>query len=472
MKLLVFIICISLFPVSLSAQKEVKEKPYTPVKVEAKRWVKGNNNQPWMFYDTRIIDNMTGYDKSKKDDVNIYGSSIKNRTKASGYFRVEKIDDRWWVIDPDGYYNIQRVVNSYRKGTSDRNQSAFDKKFGSDKVWMQETAKSFAENGFVGMGSWSNDSIIREYNKSSKNQKLSYCINLGLMGNYGRKRGGTYQLAGNIGYPKQTIFVFDPEFRLFCDSVAKARISQIANDPNVFGYFSDNELPFGMANLEGYLSLENSNDPGRKEAEKWLRERGISADKITDKERSEFAGHVADTYFQIVSEVIKKADPNHLYLGSRIHGLAKFIPDVMQAAGKCCDIVSINYYGVWTPSDKHINDWKKWFDKPFIVTEFYTKAMDSGLANTTGAGYTVHTQKDKGYAYQDFCLALLESKNCVGWHYFKYQDNDPQARGVDPSNIDSNKGIVNNDYEYYTDLMKSMKQLNEQVYSIINYFDN
>jgi hypothetical protein len=115
--------------------------------------------------------------------------------------------------------------------------------------------------------------------------------------------------------------------------------------------------------------------------------------------------------------------------------------------------------------------WDKYLNKPFIITEFYTKAMDSGLANTTGAGYTVHTQKDRGYAYQDFCLALLESKNCVGWHYFKYQDNDPTAKGVDPSNVDSNKGIVDNYYKPYQDLTNSMKQLNEQVYSLIKYLD-
>ncbi|HEY5592603.1 MAG TPA: agarase, partial [Paludibacter sp.] len=98
--------------------------------------------------------------------------------------------------------------------------------------------------------------------------------------------------------------------------------------------------------------------------------------------------------------------------------------------------------------------------------------MDSGLANTTGAGWNVRSQKDRGYSYQDFCLALLESKSCVGWHYFKYQDNDPTAKNQGSSNIDSNKGIVNNDYKFYTDMTNEMKQLNKQVYSLINYFDN
>jgi hypothetical protein len=93
------------------------------------------------------------------------------------------------------------------------------------------------------------------------------------------------------------------------------------------------------------------------------------------------------------------------------------------------------------------------------------------MPNQSGAGWIVKTQKDRGLFYQNYNLALLESKNCVGWHYFKYQDNDPTATGFDPSNTDSNKGIVNNYYEVWTPMMELMKELNTQVYSIIEYFD-
>ena len=47
--------------------------------------------------------------------------------------------------------------------------------------------------------------------------------------------------------------------------------------------------------------------------------------------------------------------------------------------------------------------------KPFIVTEWYAKGMDSGMANTTGAGFVVKTQADRGRFYQNFTLGLLES---------------------------------------------------------------
>jgi hypothetical protein len=291
------------------------------------------------------------------------------------------------------------------------------------------------------------------------------------MSGYGKKRGGTIQLPGNTGYPNQCIFVFDPEFETYCDERAKELVNY-ANDTNLFGYFSDNEMPLGLDNLQGYLTLENKSDPGYLVASKWLEQKGISIEKITEKDKAEFAGIVADKYFSVVSKAIKKYDPNHLYLGSRLHGGAKKVDAIVAAAGKYCDILSINYYGSWSLDPLMIDMWNRVGKKPFIITEFYTKAMDVGLANTSGAGFTVRTQKDRGIAYQHFTLSLLASKSCVGWHYFKYQDNDPTAKNVDPSNTDANKGIVNNNFEYYKPLVKLMKELNDNKYNLIAFLES
>jgi hypothetical protein len=39
------------------------------------------------------------------------------------------------------------------------------------------------------------------------------------------------------------------------------------------------------------------------------------------------------------------------------------------------------------------------------------------------------------------------------------------------SNRDSNKGIVNSDFEPYEPLLKNMKQLNDHAYELIQYLD-
>lgn len=447
---------------------QVNDIKTLPLQIEARRWVKDQPNQPWSMYDTEIMDNLKGY-KSAKMKTNLYGSWKKDRYQATGFFRIEKINDRWWFIDPQGYPNIQRVVNGLRQGPSDQNKAAFSLLFKDSSNWIKSSFESFNRFGFNGIGAWSNTEAILAGNNSSET-KLSYSLLVNFMSAYGKMRGGTYQLPGNIGYPNQCVFVFDPAFETFCDENAKVLV-KFKNDPNLVGYFSDNELPFGLKNLEGYLSLPDSTDSGRRFAEKWLKEKGIIRSQVNDAYCEEFAGIVADYYYRIVSKSIRKYDANHLYLGSRLHGSPKNTESIIRAAGRYCDVVSINYYGAWSPDLKLMDNWGDWAKKPFIITEFYTKAMDSGLANTTGAGFTVHTQQDRGYAYQNFCLGLLKSKNCVGWHWFKYQDNDPEAKGVDPSNIDSNKGLLSTQYKWYMPMIKSMKQLNINVYSLIKYFD-
>jgi hypothetical protein len=203
----------------------------------------------------------------------------------------------------------------------------------------------------------------------------------------------------------------------------------------------------------------------------WLKEKGIDEANITTETKKEFIGFIAAKYFSTVAPLIKKYDPNHLYIGSRLHSNAKNNQFVFKAAERFVDVVSINYYGFWQPQQSDIDNWSSWTTKPFFITEFYTKAEESGMTNLSGAGWIVKTHKDRGIHYQNFCLELLKAKNCVGWHWFRYQDNDPNDRTADASNSDSNKGIVDTDYKVYAELLKWMKELNSNKYSLVNFFD-
>ena len=163
-------------------------------------------------------------------------------------------------------------------------------------------------------------------------------------------------------------------------------------------------------------------------------------------------------------------DPNHLYLGSRLHDYTMFRQEVVETAGKYCDVVCYNYYDDWAVRDEDIRCWDAWSGKPFMITEFYTKGEDSGLPNAQGSGWRVLSQKDRAAHYQNFVLTLLRSISCVGWHWFKYQDNDPTDTTADPSNRDSNKGMLDNRYEVYRELVEAMKAVNERRYGLMEQF--
>jgi O-glycosyl hydrolase len=180
---------------------------------------------------------------------------------------------------------------------------------------------------------------------------------------------------------------------------------------------------------------------------------------------------VVDRYFRITSTAIRKYDPNHLFLGSRFYGSDLSQPAVFRAAGPHLDIVSVNWYHAWSPDQGRLAMWEHEAGKPVLFTEWYAKGMDSGLSNRGGAGWVVQTQRDRGQFYENFTLGLLESKVCIGWDWFKYMDNDPADTGADPSNRDSNKGILSNRYEPYDPLLAAMKRLNERTYALVAYLD-
>lgn len=52
--------------------------------------------------------------------------------------------------------------------------------------------------------------------------------------------------------------------------------------------------------------------------------------------------------------------------------------------------------------------------RTFMITEFYVKGEDTGMDNTSGAGWIVKTQAERGYFYQNFVMELLKSRVCVG----------------------------------------------------------
>jgi hypothetical protein len=424
--------------------------------------------KPWTNYPTRTLASLPAEVTNQVDSaLSQYGGWRARREQATGFFYPKKIGGRWWLVDPEGYLFLHKAVVAVAPVGGAGAKAAYSEKFGSDSNWVASTSSLLRVQGFNGVGAWSDTERLRQAARP-----LVYTRIWNFMSSYGAKRGGTYQKSGHIGYPNDCIFVFDPEFEKFCDNHAR-QLAKSKDDPWLLGHFSDNEMPFKRDALLNYLQLPEP-DPGHQAALSWLKTRHgerATIKNITEQDRKDFLALVTDRYYRIVSAAIKKYDPNHCFLGSRFHGAELNYPEVFKAAGAYVDVMAVNYYRTWTPSAEKLNAWSRDSGRPILITEWYVKGADAGLANTSGAGWIVRTQRDRGLFYQHFTLGLLESKVCVGWHWFKYADNDPAEPGTDPSNRDSNKGIVTARYETYPALLEAMSELNQRAYSLADYFD-
>lgn len=437
---------------------------------------KSKEDSVWLQFKAKTLDKIPNFKFKKEPILNQYGSWKVNQVQASGFFTTKQIDGRWWIIDPEGYPFIHKAVAVFRPGSSDHQKEMLKQKYQTEERWREEEVAMLRSYGFNGAGSWSAVDLLR-----AAKQPLVYTIIISPMGNYREEHikrfGGKYKVAGWQNYRFDLAMVFDSEFDVHVEKAIK-EIVKYKDDKYLLGYYTDNELPWKTDALDIHLTQLAKDEAGYIAASNWLNERkGKTAgiEDITEEDRLAFSGYYFETYMKKVTKAIKKYDPNHMYLGCRFNQQNRqelTNPEIFKVAGKYMDIISINHYRMWEPDSLQLQNWGKWSGKPFLITEWYTKGEDSGLQNTTGAGWIVKTQLDRGYFYQNFVNELIKSKNCVGWHWFTYQDNDPNNLKVDYSNRDSNKGIVDSDFNRYQPLLKQMKIMNDNVYNLIKFYDN
>lgn len=381
------------------------------------------------FY-CRTLDSRQDYIvKPENLELSKYGGWKAHRVAATGFFRVEKIDGRWWAIDPEGYLYVHLAPSSVNLNN-----------YTADQIYQL-----LLQYGFNGLGCWSDETILQS---SLKNQTpLAYCPKISFIGVYRRQRD-----------PRIEMPVFDDEFETYANQLAQG-FSSYKNDPHVFGYLSDNEMPWRDEGLPAHLAITNPTDKNYITAIDFLTARGKTAGNWDTEDQYAYMALMAERYYSVVSAAIKNVDSNHMYIGSRCHSTEKQIEDFMRNAGKYVDVFSMNHYHKWSSRQVEIQNMSEWSGRPLMITEFY--AMQDMPIVENGAGWLVLDQASRGSFYQNFVSTLAETGYVVGWHWFKFQDDR-----------NGNKGIVDESGNLYTELLNEMQQMNSQLYDFIDYADS
>ncbi len=385
----------------------------------------------------------------------------------AGYFRVEQRNGVWWFIDPSGSPVLSIGVDhiSYEadkiQGTQDcPYAAALDKLYPDRNTWGLATLARIRMWGFNTIGAWSDPALF--------NRDVPYTVILDID-----------LRAGADWWRGKPADVFDPKFDAAAREVAGKNCAPRRNDPNLIGYFSDNELRWGPdwrgkeAMLEMYLKLPEGS-AGRDAAIEFLRHQyadiaklnlawgtnssgfeKLAAPGTTDayKQDSElFLERVAARYFSVCAEAIRATDPNHLYLGARFAGR---VSDAALKGARAADVVSVNIYD-FDPRPLVENMYQV-TQKPILITEFAFRSEDSGLPNTRGAGPKVPDQQARAKAYTDYVTRLESLPEAVGYHWFEWVDEPKEGR-FDGEN--SNYGLVDINDKPYQEFVDAVKQAN------------
>lgn len=399
--------------------------------------------------------------------------------KATGHFRVEKIDGKWWFIDPEGKLfwsagstsvgrpvmkldlSLKRHFYDGLPDPSDPVLGVFYSRNGMDYESMSTVLyKKYGDNfktdadeislrrmrswGMNTLGAWSKVAAVQP-----AELKMPYTWILWVP--------ETLKPVHKLYDP------FDPEFEVRLIKAVRYHAETI-NDPYCIGYFCNNEIHWGEDPQEVVRNILACDDGvhAKQAAIRHIRERGGEPSEPGDEDLLSFYRHLLDTYYRRARSAIKSVAPDKLYLGSRIHDGA-MRKEVASAAARHCDVVSINVYekdldqfNIRNPRDVPFFP----EDKPFIVGEFDFGSLDRGKF-FAGIGFAAD-QRNRGENYVHFMKSGLRNPRCVGAHWFSYVDSATGSRYQDAEN--ANCGLIDSTDSPYPELIEAIRGFAPEMY--------
>ena len=406
----------------------------------------------------------------------------------AGFYRVERdAAGAWHLVDPAGeptvWLGVDHVKFDGFRCEADGNRKHYretnERQFGSRDAWATNTAERLRSWGFNGLGAACDNSRF-------KGSGLGRCVFLALGDSAtAEKDDEEHWLSDNLHTPG-TAFpnVFHPDFAEHCDREAEKTCASNRDDPEVLGYFIDNELawearrggPAGAWGLFDNAYAKPVGNTARAALDVFLAERGLKVgDDIPIPVRMAFVEFVAEQYFEITTAAIRRHDPNHLVLGCRFAGTV-YPDEVFRAAGKYCDIVSINGYAVpipdrnemllsfrdrYYPIAETLSKLGELSGRPIMLTEWSFPAFDSGLPCLRGVGKRFDTQAERAWASALYARSVLSCPWVIGYDYFMWVDMP--AKGISyrfPE--DSNYGLIREDGREYAELTQAFAAIQKR----------
>ena len=245
------------------------------------------------------------------------------------------------------------------------------------------------------------------------------------------------------------------------ERVAREKILALRDDPRVIGYYSDNEMGWWNGILFK-MTLEQAATSGQRQRlvkllhetyrddwaellrdfepapgmENWadLEQHGLlflrAGGKGLRVERR-FLGILAERYYSLMHEIIRKYDKRALILGDRYQSF--YYPEVVRACTPYVDAVSSNVNAPWNDGTLprfYLETLHALARKPVIIGEFYMTAREnrSGNKNSRGIYPLVDTQKERAARFRNTVHALLRTPYVVGADWFQYHDQPTHGR--------------------------------------------
>lgn len=404
------------------------------------------------------------------------GDTTLPRQEATGFFHVKEVDGVWWYVDPEGYLfwsvgttgirvsdtTLLEGCEGFFEELPEREGSfapfydppigspANDgkgkevvsfyllnvlRKYGSLEAWRDRVIQRFKIWGYNTFGNWSDELMMAQ--KSVPHTRS-------LSSRFDKWR-----------FNNRMPDVFDGDWEKAFDEYLEGIVSNQKDNPWLLGYFVDNEMPWGGV-AKKFLDCE-PDAAIRTAFANWAEEHyegdlatfnadfgwslgafGEAADKSpedlpTDGKGEEacvaFAGYYAEHYFEKVNRLLKKHDPNHLYLGCRFVR-RRPLDGICVAAGNHCDVVTVNCYSM-IPDPEEFGAWHRSTGRPIQIGEHHLPLESERQRPPL---YPAFTSDERRVGYERFLRVFSEQPYSLGAHWFQHADQNATGRPSDGEN--------------------------------------
>jgi hypothetical protein len=413
-------------------------------------------------------------------DLNKFGGWESGpRLKATGRFRTEKVNGKWWFVDPEGKlfwsFGVNCVGIDFAGQTpTERDPAVFqdlpaadDPAFGRFHVKL-EVEENFLARPDAPHFDFTRANLLRKYGKGWEKKQVDQDVerlkytHINTIGAWSDnavvdRREVPYVAMLHYVYPEAAPKLpdpFNPETRLSLRKALQDYPVKFANDPWCLGAFVDNELHWkndAKLLIAAIFGHTTTGSEARKVFIKWLKEKYgdvVALNKAwqtkldgwdellttTDPEAfseadaadcSALATLFADTMFGMVREELTAYSPGVLYLGCRMNAGP---PEVIAALAKQADVISANIYS-YRPELKQYGA----TDKPVLISEFHFADVSG---NNLGGGLrSAQNALQQGRLLEEFIAEAVKVPNIVGAHWFQWRDQNAAGR-YDGENFD------------------------------------
>jgi hypothetical protein len=409
-----------------------------------------------------------------------------------GYFRVGQTEEgQWWLITPDNEPFFHKGVCAVnRAGTAGGRRAkdgpyalVVDKKYNyqaSPDSFVHTQINRLNEWGFNTLGAWTTEEFFE--------RGMPYTEIIEFF------KEGPFIVLESSKKPMPDIF--DPKWIQAINAKARALCAVKRNSKDLIGYFTDNEIGFGLANDFGLdLGFENAGNfgysllrdllaldegiPARDSAWAFLKLRystmnslakawDIDISKETDfkilnnkkvsidtddysRDSKDFQIIFAEKYFRTTWETIKRYDPNHLVLGCRFGSP----PDtaILMAMKPWVDVISQNNYR--PELNQRIDYLYKHTGLPVLIGEFSWNPdifKYVPLPDEPDTGYSILERVSrKG---EDVLLRACSHPAAIGYTWYRWVSRNSDGERF-------SYGLVNlqDDVEIHVPLLTSVNPL-------------